>query len=228
MSYTGSVPDTGGRRLDWMAHMACRNLDPELFSDHAQEHEARVVCAVRCTVRAECLANVRRLEQGVSEKQRECVVAGLTAHERWRLDAGAPGHGADKPALVFASEAPACGTYAALLRHLSLGERVDHTCWSAEVRRDRLHQATDDTGTQPAKKRPAAAAAGTRRRAKTSSKPTTKARGQTPHERRIYALWSSGLTDYSIARAMAISVPSVQRVRDRLGLIANPALRKAS
>ncbi|WP_432169111.1 WhiB family transcriptional regulator [Streptomyces sp. 1222.5] len=227
MAYTGSVPDTGGRRLDWMAHMACRTEDPNLFSDHAREHEARVVCAVRCTVRAECLANVQRLEHGVSEQQRECVVAGLTAHERWRLDASAPGHGADKPALVFTSEAPACGTYTALLRHLALGERVDSTCWSAEVRRDRLHRATDDTSTQPAKKRPAAAAAVPRRRAKPGSKPP-KARGQTPHERRIYALWASGFTDFCIARAMAISVPSVQRVRDRLGLIANTTMRRAS
>ncbi|MFI1767477.1 WhiB family transcriptional regulator [Streptomyces sp. NPDC020800] len=142
MTYTGSVPDTAVRRLDWMARMACRDLDPDLFSAKKREHEARIVCAVRCLVRAACLANVQRLEHGQGEIRRDGVVAGLTAHERWRLDADAPGH-ESKPALVFTGAPPRCGTYAALLRHLWLGERMDPECWSGEVRRERLHQVAE-------------------------------------------------------------------------------------
>ncbi|MFB7594646.1 hypothetical protein [Streptomyces sp. NPDC056160] len=35
----------------------------------------------------------------------------------------------------------------------------------------------------------------------------------TAQERRIYALWASGVSDVDIARCMALSVPAVQRVR---------------
>ncbi|MFB7596929.1 WhiB family transcriptional regulator [Streptomyces sp. NPDC056160] len=144
MAYTGSTPDTAGRRLDWMASMACRGQDPDLFSEKAREHEARLICAVRCPVRQQCLANVQRLEHGHAEDRRDGVVAGLTAHERWRLDADAPGHGSGNiPALVFTGKPPACGTYNALLRHLWLGERIDSDCWSAEVRRVRLSRVSN-------------------------------------------------------------------------------------
>ncbi|MFF9310142.1 WhiB family transcriptional regulator [Streptomyces sp. NPDC014748] len=139
MPYTGAVPDTAGRRLDWMARMACRDEDPDLFSDPKHEQEARVICAVRCPVRAQCLAAVRRLEQGTAQDRRDGVVAGLTAHERWRLDTTAAGHHEDTPALDVSSMTPKCGTYMALLRHLWLGEAVDSECWSAQVRRDRFH-----------------------------------------------------------------------------------------
>lgn len=140
MTYTGSVPDTAVRRLDWMARMACRDEDPNLFSEKEHEHQARIICAVRCPVRAQCLANVKRLEHGQAEVRRDGVVAGLTAHERWRLDADAPGHDDSKPALVFAGAPPKCGTHTALLRHLWLGERMDPECWSGEVRRERLNR----------------------------------------------------------------------------------------
>ncbi|MGW1001750.1 WhiB family transcriptional regulator [Streptomyces sp. NPDC002520] len=142
MNYTGSVPDTVTRHLDWMARMACRAEDPNLFSDKQHEHQARIICAVRCPVRAQCLANVKRLERGDAEIRRDGVVAGLTAHERWRLDADAPGHDPSKPVLVFTGAPPRCGTYNALLRHLWLGERMDPECWSGEVRRDRLNRVT--------------------------------------------------------------------------------------
>lgn len=149
MAYTGAVPDTAGRRLDWMARMACRNENPDLFSDPKHEHEARVICAVRCPVRAQCLANVRRLENGDALERRDGMVAGLTAHERWRLDAAAPGH-SEHPPLVFTGEPPRCGTYNALLRHLWLGERIDPECWSAQVRREHLTRTTHAAARQPA------------------------------------------------------------------------------
>ncbi|MFI5973579.1 WhiB family transcriptional regulator [Streptomyces sp. NPDC051452] len=233
MAYTGSVPDTGGHRLDWMAHMACRTEDPDTFSNQEHEHNARLICAVRCPVRTACLANVKNLENGQAEVRRDGVVAGLTAHERWRLDASAPGH-SDKPALVFTGPAPDCGTYTALLRHLWFGERVDSTCWSAEVRRERLSQATGAANRRSSTKRkviaPKKKAAAPRvvaptRSTQASSKPRPKSRGETPHERRVYSLWASGLSDIAIARAMAVSVPSVQRVCERLGLIPNAAAR---
>lgn len=156
MAYTGAVPDTAGRRLDWMTRMACRNEDPDLFSESKREHEARVICAVRCPVRRECLANVQRLEAGDALERRDGMVAGLTAHERWRLDASAPGHGpGNTPALVFTGEPPRCGTYNALLRHLWLGERIDPECWSAQVRREHLTRTTHSAARKPAGEGPA-------------------------------------------------------------------------
>lgn len=153
MAYTGSVPDIAARRHDWMAHMACRSEDPDLFFDPDHEDEARLICAVRCPVRTQCLANVKQLENGAAEERRDGVVAGLTARERWRTDAGAPGHDAAQPPLVFTGEPPECGTYTALLRHLWLGERIDPDCWSAEIRRqrgNRLNRTADRLRKQPA------------------------------------------------------------------------------
>lgn len=142
MAYTGSVPDTAVHRLDWLERAACRDEDPDLFSDPQREHEARIICAVRCPVRPQCLANIKRLEHRDAEKRRDGVVAGLTAHERWRLDADAAGHGDDKPAVVFDGEPPRCGTYLALLRHLWLGQNIDPECWSGQLRRERLTRAS--------------------------------------------------------------------------------------
>lgn len=138
MAYTGSVPDTGARRRDWMESMACRDVDPDTFSDPASEHEARLICIVRCPVRRQCLASVQETEAGASRGQRDGVIAGLTDSERWRLDTAAYRCKTDSPPLVFDGEPPACGTYNAMLRHLSRGERIDPECWSAEVRRNRL------------------------------------------------------------------------------------------
>jgi len=142
MTYTGAVPDTAVRRLDWMARMACRDESPDLFSESVHEQDARIICAVRCPVRSQCLTNVKRLEQGAALDRRDGVVAGLTAHERWRLDTTASGHAKDKPGLDLSGEPPECGTYNALLRHLWLGEAVDPGCWSAQVRRERLIRTT--------------------------------------------------------------------------------------
>ncbi|MFJ4551041.1 WhiB family transcriptional regulator [Streptomyces sp. NPDC088817] len=151
MAYTGSIPDTAAHRFDWMARMACRDEKPAMFSTSRHEHQARIICAVRCPVRAQCLANVKRLEHGAAADRRDGVVAGLTAHERWRLDADAPGHDKASPALVFTGDPPRCGTYGALLRHLWLGERIDPDCWSAEVRRDRLGRVTRAAAQKPAR-----------------------------------------------------------------------------
>ncbi|WP_128803681.1 MULTISPECIES: WhiB family transcriptional regulator [unclassified Streptomyces] len=139
MAYTGAVPDTGPHRLDWMARMACASEDPDLFFDKARTHEARLVCVVRCPVRQECLANVKQLESGASREQRDGVVAGLAHNERWRLDTDVPRYKGDAEALAI-DGTEACGTHLALMGHLWRGEQVDPTCWSAEIRRDRLER----------------------------------------------------------------------------------------
>ncbi|MFI6248992.1 WhiB family transcriptional regulator [Streptomyces sp. NPDC051016] len=226
MSYSGSTPDTAPRRHDWMARMACAREDPDLFSDAQREHEARLICAVRCQVRTQCLAQVLRIERGFAEDRRGGVVAALTAHERWRLDATAAGH-SDRPALTFNDDdPPRCGTYNALLRHLHRGEAVDDRCWSAEVRRDRLLR-TDRAARSPQplpETRPAVRAT-----PPAAVRPVKRppAKGETPHERRVYRLWEQGLSDLQIARRMAISTPQVARVRDRLGLMPHLHLRSA-
>lgn len=143
-NYTGSVPDTVARPLDWMDRMACRD-ERKLFDDRSRANEARVVCLVRCRERTACLAYVKRLEAGASRAAREGVVAGLTWHERWRLDPEATGHEHDAPPLAFTGAPPRCGTYAALLRHLWFGQKVDPECWSGEVRRERLRKASGVT-----------------------------------------------------------------------------------
>lgn len=60
------------------------------------------------------------------------------------------------------------------------------------------------------------------------STPTAGPRGQTARERRVWALWAAGCSDFEIARRMAAAVPWVGRVRERLGLTPNLHVRKAS
>ncbi|MHC3474647.1 WhiB family transcriptional regulator [Streptomyces sp. 7R007] len=140
-NYTGSVPDTAGRRLDWMARMACRDEDPDLFFDKTKIYEARVVCVVRCPVRTQCLANVKETERGITRSDRDGIVAGLAHHERHRLDPHVRRSDDDTPLLELTGDEP-CGSHDALLGHLWRGERVDPDCWSAEIRRDRLDRVT--------------------------------------------------------------------------------------
>ncbi|MEI5520721.1 WhiB family transcriptional regulator [Streptomyces brasiliscabiei] len=141
-NYTGAVPDTVAHRRDWMERMACRDEDTNLFFEQKFEHLARVVCVVRCPVRAECLAHILEAERGKGRDYRHGIVAGLDGKQRWRLDASAPGHSEDGTSLLKADDpAPQCGTEGALMRHLSLGERVDSVCWSAEVQRDHENRA---------------------------------------------------------------------------------------
>lgn len=137
MAYTGSVPDTAVHPRDWMERMACREEDTDLFFEKRFEHLARTVCVVRCPVRVECLAHILEVERGTSRDQRHGIFAGLDGPERWRLDATAPGHNDDGSSLLKASDPPpACGSLEALVRHLALGQQIDPTCWSGEVRRD--------------------------------------------------------------------------------------------
>jgi hypothetical protein len=138
-NYTGAVPDTAPRRLDWMNAMACRTADPDTFFDPVREHEARIICIARCPVRKQCLADVKQAERGLHRDDRDGVRAGLTGNDRWRLDAEAPRRKEDCDPLILDGTEP-CGSYNAMLGHLWRGERIDPECWSAEVRRDRLNR----------------------------------------------------------------------------------------
>ena len=135
MSYSGSVPDTAGRPLDWMDRMACRNKR-ELFDDPKQDYEARTECITHCPVRSQCLAHVKQLEAGASRIQRDGVVAGLTHKERWRCDTEAYRGQDDTPAFAF-DGTERCGTHIALIRHLWLNEPIDPKCWTAIAYRSR-------------------------------------------------------------------------------------------
>ncbi|MCM1977171.1 WhiB family transcriptional regulator [Streptomyces sp. G1] len=131
MSYSGSVPDTAPRPLDWLEQAACRD-DADMFFDAQRVHEARVICVVHCPVRAQCLADIMAREQGRSENARdEGVFAGLDRRQRWRHDPTAAGKHADEAPAQW----PECGTAAALELHLAQGEPVCGVCWSGELRR---------------------------------------------------------------------------------------------
>lgn len=217
-NYTGQIPDTAGRRLDWMDSAACVE-DSDMFFDATREFDARLVCVVRCPVRVACLTAVKEAERRLGRQARDGVVAGLLHHERWRLD---PTVRRDKgdPALLKLDGTEPCGSYVALLGHLWRGELVDPECWSAHVRRERLVRVVQaaDTPRPVAPVEPVGPVEPVR----------PPVRGRTRHERRVHELWSDGLTDLDIARRMAISVPAVRRVRERLGLLVNRQARTAS
>ncbi|MET7477962.1 WhiB family transcriptional regulator [Streptomyces sp. NPDC005648] len=154
MAYSGAVPDTAARPLDWMDRMACREEDPDMFFAKDRQHEARLICVVRCPVRTECLASVKEAERGAHRDYRDGIVAGLAHNERWRLDVEAIRCKDDTVPLILDGTEP-CGTHNALLGHLWRAERIDPECWSAEVRRDRLERATAARTSNPAAAEPA-------------------------------------------------------------------------
>ncbi|QIJ62588.1 WhiB family transcriptional regulator [Streptomyces sp. JB150] len=219
MGYTGSVPDTAARRLDWMGAAACLGQQ-EIFDDPDRVHEARIICVARCPVRSQCLAYTKECERGLHRDQRDGVAAGLTHDERHRLDDTAV-HRKDDGDPIKLDGSERCGTHIALLRHLWLDEPIDPKCWSGEVFREHGNRNARQRAAPAPRPAPPETARPKRR-------PRPPAKGDTPHERRIYSLWSTGASDLDIARRMAVSVPSVLRVRERLGLIANQADRQAS
>jgi hypothetical protein len=211
-------------------------MDPDEFFALESQVVARKVC-IGCPVRIECLADVLDAERGVSVTYRHGVVAGLTARERWRLDPTAPGHGDGPPP---EPEDPACGSHDAMVRHLSLGERIDPMCWSGLHRRERMNHAKRAGAASPQPPSPESAPAAAPQR-KTHRKPKPTAQqppkqtagrrlpaGVTAKERHVYRLWSKGLSDVEIARRADLSTPAVRRVRDAYGLIVNPTAAKAS
>ena len=222
--YTGSVPETAEGPHDWMARMACRNEDPDLFTDKATSHDARLICVVRCPVRQQCLANVKHLERGSGREARDGVVAGLLHYERYRQDPHVR-RGDDDPALLSLDGTEPCGSYNALLGHLWRGERVDPECWSAEVRRERLERTSTVAKRAAAVVEPAPPPALPALAPRRPKPPTT---GRTPKERHVYRLWARGLPDLDIARRADLSTPAVRRIREGLHLLPNTTDKKAS
>lgn len=240
MAYTGSIPDTLARPRPWawQEQAGCRTEDLDLFFEQRYEHMARTVCVARCPVRAKCLTAILAVERGMGRDCRYGIFAGLDGRERWHLDPTAPGHGEDGSSVLrLDGPSPECGSYEALVRHLARGERVDPTCWSGEVRRahgnksrprnvslepepEALTQAPPEPAPAPVEPAPAPV-----RPIPQDGRRKPARRGDTPHERRIYILWSTGASDLDIARRMAVSVPSVKRVRDKLGLLPNSHAR---
>lgn len=223
-NYTGSVPDTVARLLDWLEKAACRDEDPDLFSAEDREHEARTICVARCPVRAQCRAHVKESEHGLHRDQRDGVIAGLTHNERYRLDPRAPRRKDDTPLLTF-DGTERCGTHTMLLRHLWLGEPIDDRCWSGQVFRDHDNRALRQRSSGQAGPESAAVSQPT---AEPVVKKQPEPRGGTPKERHVYRLWARGLGDGDIARSADLSLPAVQRIRAALGLVANLPLGKAS
>ncbi|MEV4033442.1 WhiB family transcriptional regulator [Streptomyces umbrinus] len=217
--YSGQIPDTLGRRLDWQEAAVC-GMDPELFFDKDRQHEARTACVTRCPVRPACLAQIKETEQGEHRAHRSGVIAGLTSSERWRFDPTAHSK-SDRPVLTVEDGTP-CGSYHALVRHLWLGEHVDPKCWSAELARNRLRfvdrhvrrpgPAVVDEPDGPAAREPVA---------QPPRRPTPPNPGRTPKERHVYQLWTRGLTDLSVARRADLSTLAVRRIREALGLVPN-------
>jgi len=221
--YSGSVPDTAVRRRDWMDRTACRDEDPDLFSDKARTHDARLVCVVRCPVRQQCLANVKETERGATRDCRDGVVAGLVHNERYRMDPHVRRNEDDSLLLELDGTEP-CGTYNALLGHLWRGEPIDPACWSAEVRRERLSQVSTAPKRQPAAESPAPETPPAL--VPMSAKPPLK--GSTSKQRHVYRLWARGLPDLKIARGADLSTHAVRRIRQDLGLIANQDTARAA
>ncbi|MFF4548633.1 WhiB family transcriptional regulator [Streptomyces sp. NPDC001406] len=235
-AYTGSIPDTAARRRDWAEEAACRDEDLELFFSDLTQHQARTLCVVHCPVRAACLESVMAAESGKGRDHRHGIFAGLDGRQRWRLDPDAPGKDEEEEP---AADPQPCGTAEALERHLAHGEQVDDRCWSGEVRRVRHRSGPRDGRFEPepdpvqqpspmaepdlltAVPEPEPAPAPELAAPSPVPKPRPRPRGDTPHERRIYTLWMTGASDLDIARRMAVSVPSVRRVRERLGLLPN-------
>ncbi|WP_262059823.1 WhiB family transcriptional regulator [Streptomyces sp. STR69] len=205
-----------------MDRTACREEDPDLFSDKTKVHEARLVCVVRCPVRKECLASVKEVEHGRGRDSRDGVVAGLVHNERYRLDPHVP-RGEDDSPLLELDGTERCGTYNALLGHLWRGERIDAECWSAQARRERLAVAATAAKRQASTSAPAAPAA-PHAPAVLPAEPGTKV--ITLKERHVYRLWACGLPDLKIARRADLSTPAVRRIREGLRLPPNAQERK--
>ncbi|MFJ8153897.1 WhiB family transcriptional regulator [Streptomyces sp. NPDC094468] len=225
MAYTGSIPDTAARPMDWMRQAACV-AERATFDDPDREYEARTICVGRCPVRTQCLAYVKEYERGLHRDRRDGVTAGLTHAERFRLDPASVFR-ADDPGPITFDGSERCGTHHALLRHLWLDEPIDPQCWSGKLHRDRDHIA-ERRRTARIEEHPEPVSGPAPDPEVTP--PLVKqapAKGSSPHERRVYRLWEQGFSDMQIARRMAVSVPQVQRVRDRLGLLPHMHLRSA-
>lgn len=224
MGYTGSIPDTVARPLDWQGQGRCRTSDPDIFFAAEGESEAKRTC-FGCPVLRDCQSWVMTRERGMSLHQRDdAVIAGLTARERLHLD---PAVRKPEP-----DPEPEPGP-----------EHGTRSCYKAGCRREECKAANREymqerklrAETEPPKPPAEEPKCGTlpayrrhRRRGQPIDEACARAyakdraaRRARQRDRTVYDLWAKGLPDGEIAARMDIGTRAVRNARTRLGLIAN-------
>lgn len=228
MAYTGSVPDTVPRRLDWQAQALCRTEDPELFFDPARERDAKKACFA-CPVLVDCQTWVMAVERGHGLYHRDGVVAALTPEERLALDPRAPRPSPqDEQQPKQRRTPPTHGTRG----KYKAGCRCEQ-CTAANrqyVQDLKLRKAAQPA--EPARAEAACPSVSAYRRHVRLGEPIDAgckdawARHRATQRadersRKVYAAWCKGLSDPQIAEQLGISIRTVRGTRERLGLIAN-------
>ncbi|MFJ2719421.1 WhiB family transcriptional regulator [Streptomyces sp. NPDC087437] len=231
--YTGQIPDTAARQLDWQARAHCRAVDPEIFFTAAEEREARQLCAA-CPVLGNCHTWVMQAERGQALSLREGIVAGLTPEQRLALDPAAPKHLPapikDKPKSSKAKPQKH-GTRACYKAGCRRPECVAANREYTQSLRQRKAQGEPVVSQPPPAPCPSVAAY---RRHLKKGEPVDEGcraayakdratRNTTQRNRQVYALWSKGLPDAEIAARLNVGTRAVRNARERLGLIANVA-----
>ncbi|MFD4258189.1 WhiB family transcriptional regulator [Streptomyces sp. NPDC058534] len=232
MAYTGAVPDTGARPLDWQDGGLCRSVDPDTFFEAARETEAKETC-YGCPVLLDCQSWVTDRERGMNLYQRDdAVIAGLTAQERLDLD---PTVQEPKPKPKAQPEPEE--------KH---GTRA---CYQSGCRREECRAANRayiqerklrEQSAPPAPKVPVEEPkCGTlrgyrqhHRRGQTIDDACRRvyaqdraARKARQRDKGVYDLWVKGLPDGEIAARLGVGTRAIRISRDRLGLIANVPTR---
>lgn len=238
-NYTGSVPDTAPRRLDWQAEALCRSTGSGVFFDGRREAEARRVCFA-CPVLVACQSWVMGVERGLSLYHRDGVVAALTPQERVDLDPSVPKPlpAADKPKPAGKRKKHEHGTrgcYKAGCRREECKAAARAYTQELQQRKERGEQVRSGAG----RKRAECPSVSAYRRHLRLGEPVDdgcraayakeRARRRADKQaRRVYVLWAKGLSDPEIAERLGVGVRAVRNARGRLGLIPNLHVRRAS
>lgn len=75
------APDTLEPLAAWASRSACRDEDPDTFTDARAVGAARAICA-RCPVARQCLEDILRIEGDAAARSRLGIYAGLTPSQR--------------------------------------------------------------------------------------------------------------------------------------------------
>ncbi|MEU3899783.1 WhiB family transcriptional regulator [Streptomyces sp. NPDC045251] len=225
MAYTGSIPDTAARPLDWQDQGLCRS-DPDVFFD-GPEQQAKRICFA-CPVLLDCQLWVMDRERGMSRFQRDdAVIAGLTAQERLDLDPAVP-----KPEPEAKTEpGPQHGTRACY--KAGCRRQECKAANSAYMQERKLREQTAPRASKPPAEcgtlrayrrhlRKGEQADPACRRAYAQDRAARRARKR---DKGVYDLWSQGLPDGEIAARLDVGTRAVRISRERLGLIENVRTR---
>ncbi|MGW6292441.1 WhiB family transcriptional regulator [Streptomyces sp. NPDC055058] len=234
MPYTGSVPDTVARPMDWQARAACRTAEPDLFFDPARVAEAKRTC-FGCEALRDCQSWVMARERGMSTYARDdAVIAGLTPEERRNLDPTVPPPPPEP-------RQPAAKRKAGRRNRQGHGTR---SCYRRGCRREECVAAARAYAQDlKARKAGGEPVTDTARKARTNDCPS--ANGYRRHQRlgeriddgcrkayaayraelkarAVRALWEQGLPDSEIAARLNIGTRGARLARERQGLAPNP------